>query len=69
MIGCAKDAILRQCVRYFVLLYDHFFLEDFDGVQALRSFLAAQDHFSERPFAENFDEFEVLQCLKKNEKV
>lgn len=46
------------------LLDDHLLLQDLDGVQAVGSLLAAQDHFAEGALAEHFEELKVVQCLR-----
>jgi hypothetical protein len=48
---------------------DDLLFENFDRVQFLRAFLLAHNHLAECALAENFEEFEVLESLQREQSV
>lgn len=61
MVCRSEHAIFRLSVCNFVLLNNHFLLQDLDGVQFARRFFPAQNHFSKRPFAQHFQKLKAFQ--------
>lgn len=60
----SENTILGKSVSNLIFLDDDFFLQYFDGVKSLRGFFAAQDDLTKCPFAKNFDELKIFQCLQ-----
>ena len=69
VVRLLEHSFLRHGVLNFIFLDDHFFLEDFHGVQLVGSLFSAQNDFAESAFAQNFEKLEIFECLKSEEKI
>ena len=64
MFCLLQDILFRESVSDLVLLDNDFFLQDLDGVEVIRGFLAAQNDFPKGSLSEHFDELKVFQGLE-----
>ena len=69
MPGLLENVFLSEGVNDLILSDNDLLLEDFDGVEPICGFLAAQDHLAERSLSQYLDEFKVLQRLKNGANV
>lgn len=65
MVSGAEDPVLGLCMGHFVLLDNHFLLQDLDRVQLGSGLFAAQDDLTKGTLAQHLQELKVFKCLEE----